>query len=354
MTSRQGQPITGPAAWRGAELTASGEWLRLLTPGEIEDIDAARDAVRKRRIPWQEMTRDDFRLSTFAKTLRDVAHALEHGRGVLRLRGLPVERYSEDDLRTIFWGIGSHLGTAVYQNASGEILGEVRDETRAYGDVREPASVYGDGSLPKSSRAKARSNGPLRFHTDRCDVIGLMCVRPAKAGGISRFVSAVAIHNEILARRPDLHAVLCGDYWRSRQGEEANGERQAYALPIFGFRDGHFTTQYSRTFVEAAEHVPGIPALSAAQVEAIDLLHEVADDLCLEAPFAPGDMQFLNNHVVYHARSAFEDDDAPGRDRLLLRLWLAMPNSRPLPEGYEILWGSTEAGAFRGGIKQPG
>jgi hypothetical protein len=347
------QPITGPAAWRGAELAASGAWLRPLAAGEIDEIDAALRAAQARGLSWRETTRDDFPLPRFSRTLAEVADTLEHGHGFLRLRGFPVERYAEDELRIIFWGIGAHLGTAVYQNAQGEILGEVRDETRVYGAVREPASVYGDGSLPKSSRAKARSNGPLRFHTDRCDVIGLMCVRPANAGGISRVVSAPAIHNEILARRPDLHAVLCGDYWRSRQGEEANGERQAYALPVFAVRDGQFTTQYSRTYVEAAEHVPDIPPLSDVQVEALDMLHAVADELCLEAPFAPGDMQFVNNHVVYHARTAYEDDGAPGHDRLLLRLWLAMPNSRPLPEGYEILWGSTEAGTLRGGIRQP-
>ncbi len=347
------RPLAGPAVWRGTELAASGDWSWPLTADEIEDIDAALGAVRKRGLAWRDVRRQDFPLTGFAERLAAVAHELEHGRGMVRLRGLPADRYSEADLRHIFWGVGTHLGTAVYQNASGEILGEVRDEVRALGAVREAAGVYGDGSLPKSSRAKARSNALLRFHTDRADVIGLLCVRPAKAGGISRMVSAVALHNEILARRPDLHAVLCGDYWRSRQGEEANGATRAYALPVFAVRDGHFTSHYSRTFIEAAEHVPGVPRLSAAQVEAMDLIAEVADELCLEAPFEPGDLQFLNNHVVYHARSAYADDGAPGCDRLLFRLWLAMPNSRPLPEGHEILWGSTEPGALRGGIKQP-
>lgn len=47
-----------------------------------------------------------------------------------------------------------------------------------------------------------------------------------------------------------------------------------------------------------------------------------------------------------------EDDRAAGRDRLPMRLWLAMPNSRALPEGHEVLWRSIEAGAVRGGIGQ--
>ena len=114
-----------------------------------------------------------------------------------------------------------------------------------------------------TSRYKARSNGPLRFHTDRADVVGLLCVRKARAGGISKVVSTVTIHNEILRRRPDLHALLCQDYVRTREGEEVGGERKVYALPVFGVRDGRFTSQYSRTFVEAAQRLPGVPAASA-------------------------------------------------------------------------------------------
>jgi hypothetical protein len=184
-------------------------------------------------------------------------------------------------------------------------------------------------------------------------VTALLCARPAKAGGISKVVSAVAIHNEILARRPDLLEVLYGDYYRCRVGEERGGEATAYALPVFAVERGYFTTQYSRTFVETAPSVPGVPPLSPRQVEALDLLHEVGEELCVQAHFEPGDMQFLNNHVVYHGRGAFEDDEA-GHDRLLLRLWLSMPDSRPLPKGHEVLWGVIEAGALRGGIAQPG
>ena len=104
--------------------------------------------------------------------------------------------------------------------------------------------------------------------------------------------------------------------------------------------------------VEAAQRRPETPRVSPAQWEALDLLSELADELALDMSFAPGDIQFVNNHVIYHARTAFEDDAAAGRDRLLLRLWMAMPNSRALPAGHEVLWGRIEAGAPRGGIGQ--
>jgi hypothetical protein len=308
--------------------------------------------VQARGLGWRDITREDFAIPGFAGELAEVSRELERGRGVILLRGVPVHRYTEDQLRRLYWGIGVHLGTPRYQNAHGELIGEVRDEVRAYGGVRQPVIVRTQGAAV-TSRYKARSSGPLRFHTDRCDVVGLLCVRRAKAGGISKIASSVAVHNTILARRPDLHALLCRDYYRSREGEEVGGERSYYALPVFGVRDGRFTSQYSRTFVEAAQRVKDVPRLTAAQDEALDLLAEVAEELAFEMELEPGDIQLLNNHVIYHARTAFEDDPAAGHDRLLFRLWLSMPNSRSLPEGFEVLWGSIAAGALRGGIAQP-
>ncbi len=164
------------------------------------------------------------------------------------------------------------------------------------------------------------------------------------------------VHNAMLARRPDLAAALYDDVWRSRFGEEDATDQSSYPLPVWGVRDGKFTSHYSRTFVEVAQRRPAaeVPRLSAAQAEALDTLHDLAEELCLAMNFAPGDIQFVNNHVIYHARTAFEDAAAQGADRLLYRLWLAMPNSRPLPQGHEVLWRSIEPGALRGGIAQTG
>lgn len=344
------RPIGGPAAWRGGAFAADSDWIRTLSPESIVEIDAADRAAERRGLDWRDITRADFPLSTGAGELADLSRELEHGRGFALVRGLPVESYDEAAMRRIFWGLGTHLGTARHQNAAGELLGEVRDEVRRYGAVRERAE---SPDLAKSSRAKTRSNGGLRFHTDRVDVIGLCCVRQAPAGATSKIASSVTAHDEILARRPDLHALLCADYHRSRQGEERGGEGQSYALPVFARWQGHFTSQYSRTFVEAAQQIQSVPPLSAAQIEALDLLAEVAETHCLQFRLQPGDMLFLNNHVIYHARTPYRDDPEPDCDRLLFRLWLSMPNSRPLPPGHEVLWGRIEAGALRGGIAQP-
>jgi hypothetical protein len=305
--------------------------------------------VQRRGLGWQTMTRDDFAIPRLAAALAEVSRELEDGRGLVLLRRIPVERYGEDELRIVYWGLGLHLGTPRFQNAQGELIGDVRDENRLYGTVREvdPARA----GEPPTSRNKARSAGPLRFHTDRTDVVTLLCVRPAARGGLSKVVSAPAVHNAILEGRPDLHALLCAPYYHSREGE-AGGRQRHYAMPIFGMRDGRFTSQYSRTFVENAQGIPGVPPLTDAQNAALDLWAEVCEELCYSMDMRPGDLQLLNNHVVYHARTTYEDDPAPGRDRFLMRLWLSMPNSRALPAGYEALWGSIEPGAPRGGIAQ--
>ena len=341
---------TAPAAWLGADLAAATDWIRPVSAAAIAECDAALAGLRRRRLTWPDFGREDFPLPTFARELAAVLDELENGRGVVLLRGVPVDRYAGEELKDLSWGLGSHLGHIRYQNARGELIGEVRDEIARYGEVREGPPV--DAVLGRSSRSKARSSGPLRFHTDRCDVVSLLCVRPARAGGLSKVVSAVSVAEAIRARRPDLHALLFGDYWRSRQGEEDGGEQQVYALPVFAEHAGKFTTQYSRTFVEAAQKLPDVPRMSAAQDEALDLHAALCEELSFTMEFRPGDLQLLNNHVVYHARTAYEDAPGPDHDRLLLRLWLAPRNSRALPPGFEVLWGTTAAGAPRGGIAQ--
>jgi hypothetical protein len=342
------QPLAGRAGWYGKDLEQSGAWIRTLTEEHRAEIDAALTRVRHR--PPFGFGRDDFPLPTTVALLAEVGEELENGLGAIRLRGLPVERYSDDDIRRIFWGLGLHLGTPLHQNARGEIMGEVRDETRldtkTYSET-EPGRIV-------SSRARARSTGPLRWHTDRCDVIALLCVRNAKAGGISKLTSIVTIYNEILRRRPDLLTLLCQDYWRARPADEDGiASTRAFALPVFGVQDGKLTCQYSRTYVEQAQEFPEVPRITPAQNEALDLLAEVAEETCLHSPFVPGDIQLLNNHVVFHGRTAYEDDSASHQERLLFRLWLSMPNSRRLPRGFDVLWGSTEPGAVRGGVVQP-
>jgi hypothetical protein len=345
-------PLTGANVWLGRDMARSTRWVRELGPDAVAALDDALAAVEARGLRWDEVTRDNFPLPGLGAFFDELREELENGSGMMKLRGLPVARYKEDSLRRLYFGLASHLGTPVFQNRRGELMRDIRDEGgdlgRRYGQVDT-----GDGKGPfLSSYARTLSNGKLRFHTDRTDVVGLLCVRQARAGGVSTICSSAAIHNAFLERRPDLLEVLFQNFPRSRLGEESDKAETVYDLPIFGVRAGRFTSHYSLTYIEAAQLVPGVPKLGAAQREAIEMLMTLAEELSFEMTLEPGDIQFLNSHVTYHGRTPFEDDRATGRDRLLYRVWLAMPNSRALPEGHEVLWGSIAAGARRGGIGQ--
>ena len=328
------RPIEGACAWTGAELRNRTDWIRPFKTAELAEIDAAVRAVQRRGLDWVDVGRDEFPLPTFAGEIARIAQELETGRGMIMLRGLP-QTYSPEELRLAYWGIGAHIGTAVSQGGTGELLGLVEDEGKAV-DV--------------TKRRGSKNSLELDFHADRCDVVGLLCVRKAKEGGLSRVVSATAIHNEILRRRPDLVDAFYDDWHFSRQGDERPGEARAYPKPFFGFRDGHFTGLVSPLYIRAAQQFAEVPRLTRQQQEALELYTTLSNELALDMSFEPGDIQLLNNHLTYHSRTSFVDYAEAENKRLLLRLWLSVPLSRPLPAGYELVFGKIGAGEIRGGV----
>jgi len=342
-------PLAGPFVWKGTELAEASDWRLPLTAPMLRELDGAVAALRRRGVAWEAMRREDFPLDETAGLLARVSTLLEQGRGLAKITGVPVGDYDEADIRRLWYGIGLHLGTPVSQSNAGLRMKVIRDEGADVG-LTHGQMNNSDGSAFLSSYARAVSSGPLRFHTDRTDVVGLLCVGQAKEGGVSKVASTCAIHNEILRRRPDLLELLFKPYPRSKLGEEKGGENMIYMLPVFGLRDGRFTSHYSRTYIEACQKLDWVPKLTAEQEAALDLMAEIAESICYRMVLDPGDIQLLNNHVVYHARSDFKDDRASGRVRQLYRLWLAVPNSRALPEDHAVLWGNVAAGAIRGGI----
>ena len=343
--------LTGACVWTGAEMLDSSRWVKPFPAAVLAEIDEA--LARTAGLAWRSVDRSTFPLPGSAMYFDDVREELENGSGMVKMTGLPVGRYDQEQLRKIWYALGHHLGTIMFQNCRGEVMREIRDEGMGVGAALYGATVDPSGRQFLSSGARTLSAGQLRFHTDRCDVVGLLCVRQASEGGVSKLASSATVYNEMLKRRPDLHALLCQPIPRSRFGEEAGGAHVAYDLPVFGVRDGKLTSHYSLTYIENAQMLPGVRKLSAAEHEAIEMLMALAEEHCFEMRFAPGDIQLLNNHVIYHGRTAFKDDASTGQDRSLMRLWLSVPNSRTLPEDHAVLWGDVAAGKPHGGIAQP-
>lgn len=343
--------LQGDCVWHGSEMADHPRWVKQFPAAVLQEIDTALDRVKD--TDWKRVDRSNFPLPSAQAYFDAVREELENGSGMVKMRGLDVSRYNNDELRRIWYALGSHLGTPMFQNYRGEVMREIKDEGMGVGAKLYGATVDATGKQFLSSGARTLSPGQLRFHTDRCDVVGLLCVRQASEGGVSKLTSSATLYNEILRRRPDLHALLCKPIPRSRFGEEAGGEHVVYDLPIFGVRDGKVTSHFSLTYIENAQMLPGVRKLSPAEHEAIQLLMAVSEELCFEMRFAPGDIQLLNNHVIYHGRTAFKDNASTGQDRMLMRLWLSMPNSRALPPDHAVLWGDVGAGKPHGGIAQP-
>ncbi len=348
MSAGQLKPLEGPCAWLGARVDEMSGWDVTLDRQDLACLDRALEGAVSRKFSWSSLTRVDFPLPGLSGKLRTIAAELECGSGMVRIRGLSPGHYTLEEQRLLWYGLCLHLGVPVYQNPKGQLLREICDEGEDVGT--RYGQMVSDEGVFLSSRARTASTAGLRFHTDRADIVGLFCLGQAKSGGQTRVASSVTVHNQMIRQRPDLAELLYAPIYRSRLGEEAGGDQKFYPLPVFGCRDGKFTSHYSRTYVEAAQLLPDVPQMTDAQWAALDLLAELAEQFCFETLFEPGDMQFLNNHVIYHARHPFIDDPVAGFQRNLMRIWLCPPENRALPQDHAVLWGSVAAGELRGGV----
>jgi len=332
-------PIVGPSAWTGREMARTPEkWTFTLTAAELREVDEAVRNVQRTGLALGDITPATFplrRLGERLVKLRD--HQLLDGPGFAVLRGLPVEGYTIEQAAIAYLGLGSYLGSFRSQNAKGHLLGHVRDLGL---DIRDQSTRY------------YQTTRQLDYHTDSCDVVGLLCLKTSRAGGESRVVSSVTLFNEMLKRRPDLVRELFNAFPTDRRGEIPPGMKPWFEVPVFNWLNGQLTTIYVGQYIRSAqENFLEARRLTAAEHEALDLLDTLADDpdLRLEMDFHPGDMQFLHNHQILHSRTDFEDWPEPERKRHLLRLWLAPQRARALPESFAARYGSLVPGE-RGGI----
>ncbi|MEM8861526.1 MAG: TauD/TfdA family dioxygenase [Chloroflexota bacterium] len=332
---------TGPAAWTGREMMAKqSEWLIEFSPAEIAELEAAADPLVQAESNIGTMTAVDFALPTLAAKFFQLQQELINGRGFALLRGLPVANYTEREAITIFYGIGTHLGNARSQNAKGHVLGHVRNMGLDSTDPK--VRVY-------------QTSERQTFHTDSSDVVGLLCLNPAKSGGKSLLVSAETVFNDMRERRPELLELLLGPIATDRRGEVPEGMAPYLLIPVLNWYQERITPFYQRQYIESAQRFEDAPRLTPAHFEALDLFDELCNDpkLHLTMMLEKGDMQFVYNHAMLHDRTGFIDHEELDQRRHLLRLWLSIPGDRELPPIFSTRYGSITVGD-RGGIVVPG
>ncbi len=308
------------------ELT--GEELGAL--GEIVERTAGQTA--------EAIDRGDAALPALAGLAARLSDELENGTGAVLLRRLPLEKWDQAAMERAFWALTLQLGTPVSQSAEGARLFHVRDAGYAPHDPRFRGPM---------------SHKRLSFHTDRCDVIAFLCIQPAAQGGETFVVSSAALRDELRRRDPAALEVLSRPFPYLRHTVDLGNARPYVELPVFSERDGRFAAHFLRVLIDRADRSGDAPSLTDEQRAALDTLERVAEDPAMHASFnmAPGDVLLLNNWTTFHRRSEFVDAEATELKRHLLRIWLSMPNSRPIDPSFADHFGATEAGALRGGMR---
>ncbi|MBL8701692.1 MAG: TauD/TfdA family dioxygenase [Alphaproteobacteria bacterium] len=313
--------IDTPAAWKGPEIDWRREGLHVLTAAEIDEVDAALRHLRGLGdLDLPAITPATFPLPTLGAVLARYRDDLRFGRGFKLLRGLPRERWSADDIARLYYGLGVHIGVPMTQSRQGERLGHVIDISDVDRTVR--GYQFGGGQL---------------MHTDSCDIIGLMCLRAAKSGGASRIVSSVAVHNELVRRRPDLARLHYAGFTYRRNELDAKLGRGVVVPPVpiasYSLETGEFSSYLGTNYAMMAAKA-GDAVLTDLQREAFDELHRIASspEFYLDMQIGEGDIQFLNNRLMLHGRTAYEDHPELQRRRHMIRLWLQIPQWPALPE----------------------
>jgi len=301
------QPVGGPAAWLSKEHADEDTWTHVLSAREIDNIEAA---LRASKGPLRELRRETFALPTLSGLLASWRTELSHGRGFLRIRGVPVSRWTPDDVERFFWALGCHLGVPGAQNSEGHLLGHVRDER-----------------LGLDSKVRQyRTREAIPFHCDAADVVGLLCLKEAKRGGQSRVASSVAVFDRLFRTRPELVRHL---FEQTHVDTRGDGGVDSFCVSPAMFHDGKLRTFYHGEYFRTVTRYPGIPALSDGKAELLDAYDALAssEEFHLEMTLAPGDVQLISNHTILHSRSDYVDHESLDERRHLLRLWLSIESS---------------------------
>ena len=180
--------IDHPVAWTSATIEGKEGLLRRLSGAEVAALDEL--VAKTRHLPATAITRADFDHSAVAALMAEARAALLDGHGAIILAHPSLDRSRLDEYERLYWGLGTHLGQGVAQSAKGDKIGYVH---------KADDNPTGRGYL---------GDQELRPHTDFHEIMSLASVEAAASGGESGLVSSVALHNEMMATRPDLLPAL--------------------------------------------------------------------------------------------------------------------------------------------------
>ena len=297
-----------PSVWTPRDFPDEAVWSFDLSPADQDALVAY-----ARGGPSEELA------TRFADAATRWSELLTRGPGFVRVRRFPIDRLSEPEIEWAYLGLGRLLGEPVGQDRDANVITHIRDERLT----------------PAPGVRKYRTNLRQDFHSDGSDLVGLLCLHPARSGGESKIVSAHAVYNEMLRRATRLLDAMYQPMPWDRNDEQSAGEPPYFELPPIIDIDGIPRLFFIAWYIRDSQRHPGAPRLTDDQRAALALAETIANDPAfhIEMQFQPGDVQLLNNTTVLHSREAYTDHADLDRRRHLLRLWL----KTDLPTTHELL-----------------
>jgi len=313
--------ISGPTVWKAEDYRDAPEkWVHRFTVAEQEELGAAADAFIAAGTPLTGIAQSNFPLPQLSKLLAPIKKDLLDGKGFILFKDFPVQKWGNHKSAVAYMGLGTYLGYFVSQNGRGHVLGHVKD--------------LGEDSTQIDKVRIYRTNARQFFHADDSDIVGLLCVARALEGGESDIASVHHVYNTLQAERPDVIKTLTEPIWYfDRKGEVSKGQNEwtrSQILYIEPDGQGRVYCKFDPYFVKSLTRFSDkglVPALSDRQKKAIQVLEDTCVRLSLHMILEIGDIQFLSNCHVLHARTEYKDYPPPAPRRHLMRLWLATPQS---------------------------
>ena len=318
--------IEGPSAWTRRDLDPRDYRLDL-SPACLDEIRRAADEIRAFPLPTILRGPDDFAMPHCRALIGEARRILEAGLRFVLIDRLPLAELTADEATAIYWLLSSTIARPVAQKLDGTMIYDVRDTGRA--------ALPGSGVRPDQTNIELKFHNDNSYNTTPPDYVGLLCLQPAARGGHSQVMSFHTAHNELLARAPELLPRFYEPFWFDRQHEFHPGEAPAFAAPVFESAQdsaGKLWARFSAHQIRGGYAVQGEP-IDNAGAAALAALMEIFDDDSLSADFdlEPGQIQIVDNRVLGHSRTAFEDNPEPERKRHLVRLWLRDRGRRSYP-----------------------
>ncbi|RAH74122.1 TauD/TfdA family dioxygenase [Aspergillus aculeatinus CBS 121060] len=309
--------------WEGKDIAERYNWTYVLTEADLEEIDAAVLHFKSLNKPLGFIDPETFPLPALHSTLRDISQELHNGHGFKVVSGVPVDKYSREENIIIYVGLSAHVApirgrqdSSYDGTPAGVMLNHIKD-------------------LSTQEQSKGRIGAPAYttdkqvFHTDAGDIISLFALNTAAAGGQSKLASSWRVYNELAETRPDLIRTLAENWTLDGFGNPQNPYHERPLLfhqPATGKQPERVLIQYARRNFTGFQDLPrskNIPPITEAHAEALDSLHFLAEKYAVGLDFRKGDIQYINNLSIFHARDGFQD--TPEQQRHFVRLWQRDP-----------------------------